>query len=204
MWWSSNHCSTPICASPSAPPPSSATPIFGRAVVGATGWLVAVCALSIGSCARAEKGRTRHKSTNRRKQIRLIDTSASGPHDVATGTQKVYCAHWEEETNSARRFVLLKNIAAIHDKRLAGDVGGFPGSKKTNGGCNFFRCARASYWRESCGFLLGVRAGCGFNPSRRHTVYCDSSQCRFQSDGSHHAVHSCFCCSICARADVAH
>src|SRR6476646_8966663 len=30
MWWSSNQCNTPICASPSAPPPSSATPIFSR------------------------------------------------------------------------------------------------------------------------------------------------------------------------------
>src|SRR5260370_33299780 len=28
MWWSSNHWSTPICARPSAPPPSRATPIF--------------------------------------------------------------------------------------------------------------------------------------------------------------------------------
>src|SRR6202022_211134 len=30
VWCSSNHWSTPICARPSAPPPSSATPIFGR------------------------------------------------------------------------------------------------------------------------------------------------------------------------------
>src|SRR5215469_16898456 len=30
MRCSSNHCKTPMCAKPSAPPPSSATPIFGR------------------------------------------------------------------------------------------------------------------------------------------------------------------------------
>src|SRR5215469_10577598 len=30
MWCSSNHLSTPTCACPSAPPPSSATPTVGR------------------------------------------------------------------------------------------------------------------------------------------------------------------------------
>src|SRR5450759_4562166 len=35
IWWSSNHWSTPICARPSAPPPSRATPILSLFFVAA-------------------------------------------------------------------------------------------------------------------------------------------------------------------------
>src|SRR6266702_8763410 len=64
IWCSSNHLRTPTWASPSAPPPSRATPILGReAGAGLASAAVAGCCGGVGgSCAKQGHARQRTKS----------------------------------------------------------------------------------------------------------------------------------------------
>src|SRR5438045_8096780 len=83
-----------MCASPSAPPPSSATPIFGRAFIGGA---CACCGVSAPvSCADTQAGKAHHANAMAiAKRIRVMFSHLIFRmcNSDVVGTQKVYCAH---------------------------------------------------------------------------------------------------------------
>src|SRR5579864_3167741 len=122
IWFSSSHCSTPTCARPSAPPPSSATPIFRRgfAAIGAAD-TVGAC----GSCAAAKKGSRSNVTTAKARDIAgLLEKRERTTRSLEfVAAEKFEQGKREGRVrNSGRRFIFLNDIPTIDYERLAGNV----------------------------------------------------------------------------------
>src|SRR5271169_1284082 len=108
MWWSSNHWSTPMCASPSAPPPSSATPIFSRGLEGvaevddATG----LAGETGVSCAGQKE---RHRQINAIRQGRMKNSLRTNRPDGNVGEDKSRAACSFAQGSAGPAFELLRS-----------------------------------------------------------------------------------------------
>src|SRR5579862_8010180 len=89
MCWSSRDCSTPICARPSAPPPSSATPILSL-VPEPAGWF-AFCATAVENRNRQKPMATKDENLCVRMALLVLVESAR----LLRRPQQGYICSWE-------------------------------------------------------------------------------------------------------------
>src|ERR1700675_1008915 len=245
MWCSSNHWSTPTCANPSAPPPSSATPIRARPF-SLSCWFsagMASRAFEAGTalgreefCATAEKGISNNSKqecmrsmsassawlpvrlklgaipslyepadSNKRESSmvsgRALQDLQGGIFKLSESALKVWSkqgiSRYSNRLLKSGRLFFLKNVAAVYDEHLAGDVRSLGRRKEANGRGNFIRCARAAYRRMHASDALRLHRGSCRDPAGSDGVDCDTHAARLEGDGAHHSVQCPFSSSVC-------
>src|SRR5216683_1996636 len=111
MWCSSNHFRTPMCASPMAPPPSSATPVLGR------GRDEGFCC---GRKGHGSRRNTKMKTTRRMRPPQWCVKIAQSQMFNEFGAAWRFQQARKEDSGT---LVFLKDIASIDHQDLSGDVG---------------------------------------------------------------------------------